>query len=257
MDSVREHRSGKSHQFILIFKGISPEQVPSYRSVLSGFPATVIELKDEGFDITSYLQAVSATNYSRYCFLNSFSVVLDHDWLRKLDDPVEAGEVQLTGATGSWESHYSSSMWAAGAAVRHKPVGPSTIFSGAITLWRLRRTYPPFPNPHVRTNAFVVGRDTLQSRGVQVITKADAERFESGKSSLSRQVLADGGRVAVVGRDGVLYPPERFRRSHTFRIGSQENLLVADNRTEQYASATAERRAELEKLAWGESRSES
>jgi hypothetical protein len=38
-----------------------------------------------------------------------------------------------------------------------------------------------------------------------------------------------------------------------FRTGAQANLLVADNRTREFAEATPERRRQLARLAWGTS----
>lgn len=58
-------------------------------------------------------------------------------------------------------------------------------------------------------------------------------------------------KVLVVGRDGVAYPPERWRESATFRSGDQRNLLIADNRTEQYAAADPRFKRTLEEMAWG------
>ena len=82
-------------------------------------------------------------------------------------------------------------------------------------------------------------------------SKASAWALESGRRSISSQVWHSGGQVLVVGRDAVAYASERWRESGTFRSGGQRNLLVADNRTEQYANADPALRATLERMAWG------
>jgi hypothetical protein len=56
----------------------------------------------------------------------------------------------------------------------------------------------------------------------------------------------------VVGRDGAAYEPAEWPNSRTFRVDEQENLLVADNRTDEYASADAATRAALRRMAWGD-----
>jgi hypothetical protein len=61
-----------------------------------------------------------------------------------------------------------------------------------------------------------------------------------------------GLRPLVVGRNGEAYEKERWHLADTFRQGSQENLLVADNQTDRYAQADAATRAELSRCAWGE-----
>jgi hypothetical protein len=66
---------------------------------------------------------------------------------------------------------------------------------------------------------------------------------------MTRQVLARG--LAVGWWDATVSATRRgLVRQRTFRSGSQENLLIADNRTRQYARPTRTR-ARLAELAWG------
>jgi hypothetical protein len=85
-----------------------------------------------------------------------------------------------------------------------------------------------------------------------VRTKAAAWQLESGPQGITRQVWERGLRAVVVGRDGVVHPPERWPDSATFRAGEQANLLVADNRTREWEEAGAADRARLTRMAWGE-----
>jgi hypothetical protein len=91
----------------------------------------------------------------------------------------------------------------------------------------------------------------LSLRTGPLATKRDAERFESGRRGMTRQVLARGLAVRVVGRDGVGYDPASWAASRTFRSGVQENLLVGDNRTRQFGDADPATRQMLAALAWG------
>jgi len=81
--------------------------------------------------------------------------------------------------------------------------------------------------------------------------KRQAWRLESGRHGITRQILVRGLAAVVVGRDGVAYPPERWRESATFRSGGQANALFADNRTRQYEHASPALRATLERMCWG------
>jgi hypothetical protein len=124
---------------------------------------------------------------------------------------------------------------------------------GEMGLWDPARYFPPFPNYHVRTNAFMAARETLaRVRIGTVFFKLSAFMFESGYDSLTNQILRLGLRPLIVGRDGQAYEKERWHLARTFRQGCQENLLVADNQTDDYADADAARRAELSKFAWGD-----
>ncbi|HEY5053830.1 MAG TPA: hypothetical protein VII45_10525, partial [Solirubrobacterales bacterium] len=109
----------------------------------------------------------------------------------------------------------------------------------------------PFPNPHLRTNGFALDRELLLSLDWPTgLTKLGAVALEGGSRSLTRQVQERGLATVVVGRNGVAYPPERWRQSATFRAGQQANLLLADNRTRHYQEAGPLTRRGLAWLAW-------
>jgi hypothetical protein len=182
-------------------------------------------------DLGSYRQAAELMRAERYCFLNTNSEVLCRDWLGHLDRHLCSAEVGLVGTGGSYESAYSSAP---------RPLRP------------LRRDFPPFPNPHIRTNGFALRRELLVSLDWSAPRrKLEAWRLESGRQGISRQVTERGLALVVVGRDGLAYPPERWRESATFRSGGQVNQMLADNRTREYETAAPARRREIELMAWG------
>jgi hypothetical protein len=80
--------------------------------------------------------------------------------------------------------------------------------------------------------------------------KRAALAIESGRRSLSKQVT----RTVLVDVDGNAVPPDRWPKARIFRSGEQERLLVADNRTDQYAAADLNERRQLRELAWGAER---
>jgi hypothetical protein len=76
-------------------------------------------------------------------------------------------------------------------------------------------------------------------------------RFESGRRSLTRQVLEMGLDLVIVGSDGRRFGISEWASSGTYRQDEQRNLLVADNRTIEYSAATPELRRQLAAAAWG------
>jgi len=111
--------------------------------------------------------------------------------------------------------------------------------------------YGRFPNPHIRTNAFMIERKKFLSlKFPAFVSKQDVYRFESGRRSLTRQILASGLKPVVVGRDGTMYEISEWRSSSTFWTNEQDNLIIADNRTVDYAQGERSFRTKLENFAW-------
>jgi len=236
IDSYRSHAPGAEHRLLVVMKGFATgtDRGP-WRQVLSAVAHDEFDAEVGTLDLGTYRSMVELVQEAeRYCFTNSSSVVLADGWLAHLDRNLRTPGVGLVGAAGSFESAYS--------------VAPFWLRR------RRQRDFPPFPNPNIRTNGFALSRElALLLDWPPPQRKLDAWRLESGKRSITHQVLERGLQALVVGRDGVGYPPERWQKSATFRSGDQRNLLIADNRTNQYAEAGPELRRRLEQMAWGAS----
>ena len=84
-----------------------------------------------------------------------------------------------------------------------------------------------------------------------VNTKFGAYQFENGRRSLTGFYMAKGLKVLVVDKYGKIFQPSEWKKSSTFWIDNQENLLVSDNQTRIYETATAEEKKQMGWLAWG------
>jgi hypothetical protein len=159
----------------------------------------------------------------------------------------------MVGATGSSESYFTNlSRSRPHLSLRNVSGSLRNYFAWRRMLKEARENFDPFPNYHLRTNCFAVARElVLELAFESEVVKMDSLKYESSKDSLTRQIIARDLPVLVVGRNGEAYAKEHWRESRTFRSGEQENLLVADNRTRQYAEADARTKAYLEQCAWG------
>ncbi len=253
VDSYRAHDAGLAHDLLIVFKEIEDAaELAAYENLLEGISYRTLFLGSEGFDILPYFTAARALDYRYFCFLNSYSVILTEGWLGLLLTHLGRG-AGVVGATGSWESYYTNlSRSRPRFLLKHLRTSINNYLAWREQLKEARENFEPFPNPHLRTNCFAIARDLmleLAFRGEAV--KMDSLKFESGRESLTRQTTALGLPVLVVGRDGAAYAPEEWRASRTFRSGGQTNLLVADNRTRQYAEADAQTKIFLERCSWG------
>jgi len=246
-----QNRGGLDHELVVVYKGFHTlTETDAYDPCWAGLPHQRRVVPDRGFDLEAYFGVLSEPGCSRFCFLNSYSQVLDPDWLAKLSASLDASGVGLVGATGSWESLYTN------ARDEHALGLERSVWQRwlrPVRLAWLRRRFPQFPNPNVRTTAFMAERRVLERVVVPPMrVKLEVLQFESGYRSLTRQIQSMGLQVRVTGRDGVAHAPDGWAGSHTYRQGTQENLLVADNRTRQYDRAGPADRARLSRVAWGD-----
>ncbi len=114
-------------------------------------------------------------------------------------------------------------------------------------------TLPPFPNPHIRSNAFMTKRNRfLTFVRKPFITKINACHFESGPEGMTQQVLRAGLHARIVGKNGTGYDVENWSSSATFRLDDQSNLLIADNQTLFFTRADEDTRLIHTWTSWGE-----
>lgn len=253
VESYRRHPAGIDHDLLVVYKGFTAPS-DDWRRLLIGLTHDEFHVPDHGFDVGSYIAASRQLRTRYICFLNSFSEVLAPNWLGILFDHAGRSGVGAVGATGSWESFFTNYE------VETRPANSGSGFRRwprrALRAWRLSRyrsDFLPAPNPHLRSNAFVIERNRWLSLNVGMLrSKEDLWKFESGRASMTRQLLFHGLDVLVVGRDGMAYTKDQWSESSTFRSGNQQNLLVADNRTREYDRADDAFKQRLAQFAWGD-----
>lgn len=214
----------------MIFKGFpDASALGEAKDLFSSVRHTPVFLGDDSLDIGAYFELANQIDEDLICVLNTASEILAHDWLRKLAVNLALPNVGLVGATGSYESLNDESL----------------------DEWK--KPYPVFPNPHIRSNAFMIDRESFcrVTRGQVIAEKLDAIHFESGPRSMTRQILAMGRETLVVGRNGRGYAPQWWPTSDTFRLGTQSNLLVADNQTRNFTALRWPEKREFVLRTWG------
>jgi hypothetical protein len=241
--SYREHPAGAEHELVVVLNGAAGEsdayaQLPAE---LRDVEHRLLVLPQPVLDLPAYGLAARELEHERCCLLNSYSVILADGWLGQLARALDEPGVGLVGASGSWESQ---AEW-----VRGKR--RYWLYQLAL-LPRARRDYPRFPNPHIRTTAFLLERVRLLELELECAgDKRDTYLLESGPRSITRQIQQRGLRAVVVGRDGRAYDVAEWPLSATYRVGGQRNLLVADRRTRDWEQASSRLRRQLSRDAWG------
>jgi hypothetical protein len=241
------------NELLILFKGFEArpegsEGLEAYQRLLAQTAHRSLTIPDVGFDIGSYAIAAREFDYPYLCFLNSFTELLDADWLAKLYEHIRQPGIGVVGATGSWQGRVPF-LPRERARLARRPWLRRMI--GTVRLTCQIMFFDPFPNYHIRTNVFMMQRDLILSlRGMQTRHKRDTYRFEHWHTSLTNQLLARHLEPLIVGRDGRGYAKEDWGHSNTFWQGDQGNLLAKDNRTDEYTHGTLEIRREFWKSAW-------
>ncbi|MFC7702454.1 hypothetical protein ACFQX9_38015 [Bradyrhizobium sp. GCM10028915] len=277
LETYRRHPAGVDHDLYVVFKGFPDEEsLARARALFAGISIHSVQIDDSGYDLGAYVRSARIAPNRRLLFLNTFSQILGDNWMQFFDRALSRPGVGVVGATGSWAANTagvessliyvirrmmglparlyqasehgqaSGSRPAAGAMAAIKSAGWAP-FEYALRLYR----YGRYPNPHLRTNAIMIDRDRFLSlRLPDCKTKSDAHMFESGRRSMTRQILQQKLRPVIVDRHGKVYDIAEWKSSLTFRVSQQQNLLIADNRTADYAQGGAERKQYLERLSW-------
>ncbi|MDO8184061.1 hypothetical protein Q5424_02685 [Conexibacter sp. JD483] len=233
--SYSERPPGLGHRLVVVLNGFADGPLPAaVAEPLAQLPHEALRPARAIQDLAAYRLAAGHVSWAdSICFVNSHAQPLADGWLALLHERLQDDGVGIVGATGSHESTFSAAP---------RPLKPLRALQ-----------YPPFPNPHLRTNSFMLRRADMLALDWRIgRSKSAAHQLESGKRGITRQLAARGLRARVVDRDGVAHPPEQWAASRTFRSGDQERLLVADNRTRQYADAPPAERERLARMAWGE-----
>lgn len=283
LESYQINSGGIEHDLLIIFKGFDNiEDIVEYKKILTPFAYTSLNVVDYGYDITAYFTVIKcfSEHYNYFCFLNSHSIILDKNWLKKLYENICKKDVGLVGATGCWNSNNTNAhSW-------FRNLVTEIRYKKDISSWKNIKNLPPkenstykvvayvkaavylirriwqqiyfiihfdsFPNYHIRTNTFMISGEIMNSLNCPKIkTKIDAYKFEGGKKSLTKEIIKMGKTALIVGKDGIGYDKEVWHKSKIFWSYEQENLLVSDNQTIDYQNGTIERRNFLSSIAWG------
>lgn len=222
VNSYRNFDAQIPHNLYVIFKGFSSAtHLKKAELIFSTIAHIPIYLEDVGFDLGAYGSAALRTDESNLCFLGSSSRINAPGWLLKLWHYLRQPEIGLVGATGNYEAAVGGSI--------------------------------AFPNPHLRTTAFMIGRsDFLKAYGGKTVAdKSAAYSLEHGDNSLMAQCLQNGLKTVVVGRNGRGYEPYFWPISGTFRQGNQDNILIYDGQSDHYHRADRHEKSRLFALSWG------
>lgn len=274
LGSYECHRSDSEHELVLLYNGFDGAQsMDPFRERAADLRPRELVLEERCLDLAAYARAAYELEHERLCFVNSYSEITTPGWLALLEAALAEPGAGAAGASGSWASHLSYSLFQLGLpgayakafdsrraarTAMHELSGtrvPGALSNWLYTFgtvgWRLRGS-SLFPSPHLRTNGLLVDRvlfgDLCRGRAD---TKRATYRLESGPQSITARLQVHGRQPVVVDTHGMVRHAADWHLGDGFFQADQRDLLITDNQTRTYAAATAAQRRALSSLAWG------
>lgn len=254
--SYHTFKSGYTHSLILLFNGCNESQIENYKRIINYYSIECkMYFKPNSQDLDAYFWILDKLESEFVVFLNSYSEILNTNWLLYLMNAICGKDIGLVGATGSYHSIFTvtknenSLLW-------NKTISFNENFRKYKLIIKNYLLYffyfKPFPNPHVRTNGFIIKRSIMRNLKFRTAkSKMDAYRFESGRKSLTAQVLKQNLKVLIIDKFGYKYEINNWPESNTFWMNEQSNLIIKDNQTTKYSMASENMKRIFSKRAWG------
>lgn len=269
--SYHKHDAGYDHDLLIVKKGFD-EFDPVWDDLESRISHLTYATKEcpDKFFLSGYYREIIEDNPDKYVlFLTSSSEFFSNFWLEKMMRHASPDRVLGTcAAFTSLSTHYLrknafpplilKNLLRSSKATRkkwwnHYLGRPPTISDHPLYTYD---HFLPFPNPGIRTNAFMVPPGILNCIAFWPKTECYVARemelvFESGIPGLSKQVMLSSMELLVIGADGVAYPMEKWYSSNTYNTENQENLLIGDHRTRMYENAAPSVKKDYERTCYG------
>ena len=127
------------------------------------------------------------------------------------------------------------------------------MFSYLFKLYKFKKNFLNFPNPHIRTSNFLIrGKYFLDFIDKKKITnKFDTWKIESGKKSLSNFFKNKNLEVLVVNSDGDRFLEKNWKLRETYNYFNKSKLIISDKHTRKYDSLDFEDKLLSQYKVWG------
>lgn len=227
----------------------------------SKYSLSLTEINDEGFDLGAYFLFSKTIEEPLVLPMSSSSQFAQDIDFTKLILQFENPKIGLIGAMASRESARSCLINARKEWVEERfkitnfrPIQRIIILISIFARKKARqifRSFPEFPNTHIRTTGFVIRRHLLQ----EVIERVPKDKFEtlileSGKKSIYQKLLKRGfqSKLYINGR---IIDPESRAAEDTFRSPNSEPPFVFDHWWDHFHKTPLEVKSSLIEVTWG------
>lgn len=264
LNSYKKYKAGISHNLIIVFNGYHNEmEIEPFLEILNEASIEFqIEKTTSKYDIDVYYFLTNKLhNFEYFLYLNTYSSILNGNWLTHYYKILNQDGVGCVSATGVWGDfkHILDYEKALNRLLKFR-----ATFNDVKKIIYFRYNFYPTVGVHLRTNAFMIKRDiflSIQRPKVKPLLiaylfglnrkKIRSFCFEHGNNSFSKQLIYKGYKIKIVNKYGLGLNVEQWADSNVYWNGTQENLLIEDNQTMKYQNSSTEVRKTLTFIAWG------
>ena len=251
VDSYIANPAGVDHALVIILNHVGREDRDEIAGMLRDIPHSTFAPERPVLDLEAYRLLTETIAADAYCFFNTYSRVLAPGWLFRYVAALRERSIGVAAAGGSYRSLRDFNPWRSGPTMLPLPKKALLQLATTRRALRIRRQFPPNPCASVRSNAFALRASTLALIDwPKCESKMDTWLWESGRQNLTVRTREAGLRAVVVDRYGAIFDVPDWPQSATFWSRDQDGLLVADNRSDEYACATAHDRRRLMRENW-------
>ncbi len=265
LQSYLNHSAGIIHSLHIIAKGWEKkkEEYLQLIDLCKELNIPLVDLPDDGFDLGAYYRAAKNLNGKHICFLSSSTIIEKDNWLIKLYNAID----EKTKLVAPFASYQESPIREEYMLHELQQIYPNVQSKDDLKykVYReLNKKYTknplPFPNPHLRSNGFLIERELFiefmeQNKIPNFIPryKVEAWDLESGHNSLTRFILNKGFNAILVGFDGN-YNINNWAKANTFRWFDTSNALISDMESRRFHTSIFQEQLDLIGGTWGPSK---
>lgn len=222
LETYSTHKAGLEHNFYLLAKNWDEENYKILKKLAQEHNAKIIDLPDDGLDLGAYFRAAKILKSEKVFFIGSGIHILCDNWLLFHEEAFKKDEkVKLAAPMGSWQKGYSGR----------------------------------FPNPHIRTCAFMVDRNLYNEFTSNVIfpkTKEDTWAIEHCPGNFTDFIFQKGFKAVVVNSLGKVFEKDDWYKSDTYScVHGQEKSIMSDKWQRKFATKPLVISTKLEHDIWG------
>ena len=235
--------AGLDHDLVICFKLLDSKQIQIIIKELADirFHNFIDPFNKNDFDFGSYKRVSEKYINRDIFFLNSHSYPSCNNWLKLIMSHKENNN--LIGTSASYESILDS--------VKLKK--KYKIFSYVLNIFKFKKNFPTFPNPHIRTSSFLINSNIFLDfiYNKKINNKFDTWKIESGNDSLTNFFKKKGLNIYIVNSDGKKFLEKDWMYSETYCYSKQLKSIISDKHTRKYLDLPEKEQILTQFKAWG------